>query len=82
MATTPSCAAIWSARITATALALCLISVLSHAQSTPKRLGILINGNPSPLFESIKKQLLSDFQALGYADGAVVIEPRFAGLKA
>lgn len=53
----------------------------SHAQSTPKRVGILINGSHSPLFESIKKTMLSDFQALGYADGTIVIEPRFAEQK-
>lgn len=56
-------------------------NITSHAQSTPKRIGILINGNPSPLFEATKTTMLNDFRALGYADGAIVIEPRFAELK-
>ncbi len=55
---------------------------LSNAQQGPKRVGILINGSPSPLFDSIKKNLLSDFAELGYMEGRdVVIEPRFAELK-
>src|SRR5258708_10033110 len=55
---------------------------LSNAQQDPKRVGILINGGPSPLFDSIKKNLLSDFAELGYVEGRdVVIEPRFAELK-
>jgi hypothetical protein len=55
---------------------------VSSAQQNPKRVGILINGGPSPLFDSIKKNLLSDFAELGYVEGRdVVIEPRFAELK-
>lgn len=48
------------------------------AQKTSKKFGILINGAPSPLYESVKTNLLADFAKLGYADGDIVIEPRFA----
>ena len=53
---------------------------VSYAQ--PKKVGILINGGPSPLFDQIKKSILDDFALLGHVDGRdVVIEPRFAELK-
>lgn len=48
------------------------------AQKPPKKFGILINGGPSPLSDSIKKNLLADFAQLGYAESDIVIEPRFA----
>lgn len=54
----------------------------SEAQTSPRRIGILINGGPSPLFDTIKRDLLSDFSSLGYVEGRdIVIEPRFADLK-
>jgi putative ABC transport system substrate-binding protein len=54
----------------------------SNAQQGLKKVGVLINGGPSPLFDSIRKNLLSDFAELGYVEGRdVVIEPRFAELK-
>src|SRR5215218_5013407 len=69
-------------KLFATALLLTSMSGLSDAQQTPKRVGILINGGPSPLFDSIKKNMLSDFAQLGYVEGRdVVIEPRFAEQK-
>jgi putative tryptophan/tyrosine transport system substrate-binding protein len=69
-------------KLSAAAFALSLMCGLSNAQQTPKRIGILINGGPTPLFDSIKKNLLSDFAELGYVeDRDVVIEPRFAELK-
>ncbi|MCA6125756.1 ABC transporter substrate-binding protein [Bradyrhizobium sp. WSM 1704] len=64
---------------------LCMIASmcdLSNAQPAPRKVGILINGGPSPIFDSIKKNLLSDFAERGYLEGRdVVIEPRFAELK-
>lgn len=52
---------------------------LSNAQHAPKKVGVLVNGGPSPLFNSFRKTLLSDFAELGYVEGRdVVIEPRFA----
>src|SRR4029453_356064 len=69
-------------KLSAVAFVLSLMCCLSNAQQTPKRVGILINGGPSPLFDSIKKNLLSDFDELGYVEGRdVIIEPRFAELK-
>lgn len=57
-------------------------SVLSQTQSKPRTIGVLIPGGPSPLFDSFKKNMLADFQALGYAEGRdIVIEPRFAEQK-
>ena len=55
----------------------------ASAQNTPKqnslkKVGILINGGPSPLYDSVRKNLLADFVQLGYADSDIVIEPRFA----
>lgn len=48
-------------------------------QQSPRKIGMLINGAPSPLSDSILKNLLGDFAALGYAaDKDIVIEPRFA----
>jgi putative ABC transport system substrate-binding protein len=69
-------------KLSAVVFVLSLMCGLSNAQQNPKRVGILINGGPSPLFDSIKKNLLSDFAELGYVEGRdVVIEPRFAELK-
>ncbi|MTV15353.1 MULTISPECIES: hypothetical protein [Bradyrhizobium] len=54
----------------------------SSAQQAPRKVGILVNGSPSPLFDSIKKNLLSDFADRGYLEGRdIVIEPRFADSK-
>lgn len=61
-----------------TAVVLALANGSAAAQKPPKKFGILINGGPSPLSESIKKNLLADFAKLGYAEGDIVIEPRFA----
>jgi putative ABC transport system substrate-binding protein len=70
------------AKLSAVAFVLSLMGGLSNAQQNPKRVGILINGGPSPLFDSIKKNLLNDFAQLGYVEGRdIVIEPRFAELK-
>ncbi|WP_454656224.1 ABC transporter substrate-binding protein [Bosea beijingensis] len=61
---------------------LAMASWTSQAQTSPRRIGILINGGPSPLFDSIKRNLLSDFSSLGYHEGRdIVIELRFADLK-
>ncbi|OQW53110.1 MAG: hypothetical protein A4S14_02410 [Proteobacteria bacterium SG_bin9] len=63
--------------------ATCFFSIVttSDAQSV-KKIGLLVNGAPSPLFDSIKNNLLSDFAALGYVEGRdIVIEPRFAEQK-
>ena len=69
-------------RLSIVAFVLPLMCGLSNAQQNPKRVGILINGSPSPLFDVIKNNLLNDFAALGYAEGRdVVIEPRFAEQK-
>lgn len=69
-------------RVSAAAFALSLICGLSNAQQSPRRVGILINGGDTPLFNSIKKSLLSDFAGVGYVEGRdIVIEPRFAELK-
>jgi putative ABC transport system substrate-binding protein len=48
------------------------------SQNAPKKVGVLINGGPSPLYESIKKNFLTDFSRLGYAESDIIIEPRFA----
>jgi putative ABC transport system substrate-binding protein len=69
-------------RLSIVAFVLSLMCGSSNAQQDPKKVGILINGGPSPLFDSIKQKLLSDFAELGYAEGRdVIIEPRFAELK-
>jgi putative tryptophan/tyrosine transport system substrate-binding protein len=69
-------------KLSVAAFVLSLMCGLSNAQQNPKRVGIPINGGPTPLFDSIKKNLLSDFAELGYVEGRdVVIEPRFAELK-
>src|SRR4030095_14717720 len=66
-------------KLSVVAFMLSLMCGLSNAQQTPKR---VMNGGPSPLFDSIKKNLLSDFAELGYVEGRdVVIEPRFAEQK-
>jgi putative ABC transport system substrate-binding protein len=66
-------------RLSIVAFLLSLMCGLSNAQQNPKRVGMLINGGPSPQFDSIKKNFLSDFAELGYVEGRdVVIEPRFA----
>ncbi|MGY4227689.1 putative ABC transport system substrate-binding protein [Bradyrhizobium sp. USDA 4503] len=63
----------------------CMIASMcdpSDAQQAPRKVGILVNGSPSPLFDSIKKNLLSDFAERGYLEGRdIVIEPRFAESK-
>jgi putative ABC transport system substrate-binding protein len=54
----------------------------AFAQQSPNKIGILINGSPSPLFESIKSNIVADFAKLGYdGDRQVVVEPRFADQK-
>jgi putative ABC transport system substrate-binding protein len=59
-----------------------LMSEVAVAQQSPRKIGVLINGEPSPLSDSILKNLLGDFAALGYAaDKDIVIEPRFAERK-
>ena len=45
------------------------------SQNAPKKVGVLINGGPSPLYESIKKNFLTDFSRLGYAESDIIIEP-------
>jgi putative ABC transport system substrate-binding protein len=68
-------------KLLATALVFSLMCGVSSAQ-TPKTVGVLINGGPTPLFDSFKKNLLSDFAELGYVEGRdIVIEPRFAEMK-
>lgn len=62
--------------------ALLLAPWASEAQTSPRRIGILVNGSPSPLFDTIKRNLLSDFSSLGYSEGRdIVIDPRFADLR-
>jgi putative ABC transport system substrate-binding protein len=69
-------------KLSAAVFVLSLMCGPSTAQQNPKKVGILINGGPTPLFDTIKKNLLSDFAELGYVEGRdVVIEPRFAELK-
>jgi len=54
----------------------------ASAQPSPTKVGILVNGSPSPLFESIKSNIIADFTKLGYAgDRQVIVEPRFADQK-
>ena len=63
--------------------ALLVASWTSEAQTPPRRIGVLINGSPSPLFDTIKRNLLSDFSSLGYSEGRdIVIEPRPASVAA
>jgi len=54
----------------------------ASAQPSPNKIGILINGSPSPLSESIMSNIVADFAKLGYAgDRRVIVEPRFADQK-
>lgn len=52
------------------------------AQPSPNKIGILASGSPSPLFESLAREIVADFATLGYSgDRQVVIEPRLAEQK-
>jgi putative tryptophan/tyrosine transport system substrate-binding protein len=69
--------------VTATAASVCIVlnGGRGRAQQGTKArvLGILINGGPSPLVDSVRRQLAEDFAKLGYIEGKdLIVEPRFA----
>ena len=68
---------------TATAASACIAldGSRGQAQQSAKShvLGMLINGGPSPLVDSVRRQLAEDFAKLGYIEGKdLIVEPRFA----
>jgi hypothetical protein len=68
---------------TATAASVCIAldGSQGQAQQSAKShvLGMLINGGPSPLVDSVRRQLAEDFAKLGYIEGKdLIVEPRFA----
>ena len=69
--------------VTATAASVCIVldGSQGQAQQSAKQhvLGMLINGGPSPLVDSVRQQLAEDFAKLGYIEGQdLIVEPRFA----
>jgi putative ABC transport system substrate-binding protein len=51
----------------------------AQQSAKPRVLGMLINGEPSPLVDSVRRQLVEDFAKLGYIEGKdLIVEPRFA----
>ena len=69
--------------VAATAASVCIVLDGSRGQAQqsakPRVLGMLINGGPSPLVDSVRRQLAEDFAKLGYIEGQnLVLEPRFA----
>lgn len=52
------------------------------AQPLPNKIGILASGSPSPLFESLERDIVAEFASLGYSgDRQVIIESRLARQK-
>jgi putative ABC transport system substrate-binding protein len=65
----------------ATAVSVCIALDSSRGQQSakPRVLGMLINGGPSPLVDSVRRQLADGFAKLGYIEGqSLIVEPRFA----
>ena len=58
---------------------LCPLIALAQQADRPARVGLLINGGPGPLHETIRRDLREDLSKLGYIEGRdIAIEPRFA----
>ncbi|MBR0661466.1 ABC transporter substrate-binding protein [Neoroseomonas oryzicola] len=48
------------------------------AQARPARIGILVNGGPGPLFDTVRRNLLQDFAQLGRGEADLRIDGYFA----
>jgi putative tryptophan/tyrosine transport system substrate-binding protein len=67
----------------ATAASVCIVLnerlALAQQSAKPRVLGMLINGGPSPLVDSVRRQLAEEFAKLGYVEGkGLIVEPWFA----
>ena len=67
----------------ATAASLCIVldgrPGQAQQSAKPRVIGMLINGEPSPQNDSVRRQLAGDFAKLGYIEGRdLIVEPRFA----
>ena len=65
----------------ATAACIALGASRGQAQQSakPRVIGMLINGEPSPQNDSVRRQLAGDFAKLGYVEGKdLIVETRFA----